>query len=448
MISRLILKNIDKVMKKRVLSNPNYPKKILEEKYALYHAFVRSFDDFVEKKRATPYFDSLIKSFLPNLLPIASSQDEKREKFKSKFGTNPPAFLAISPGKFCNLHCEGCYACSDSAAKEKLSFDVFDWIMKEKDSWGSWFTVISGGEPLLWKSDGKNIFDIAKKYPGHLFLMYTNGTAITKEVALKLASVGNITPAISVEGFELETDARRGNGVFKQILKAMDNLNDAGVPFGISITATKKNVDLILSGEVFKFFKEKGALYNWMFQLMPIGRGSFDLLISGEERAKLYHKVQDLIKEGYFIADFWNCGAISDGCISAGRDGGYFYIEWNGNITPCAFNPYAVGNAYDLFTQARPLGEVLNYPYMKHIREWQSDYGFQKHKDSINNWILPCPIRDHYQDLRKIIDKDQPKPIDESATEALIDPIYKESMISYDESLAKALNPIWDQKQK
>jgi MoaA/NifB/PqqE/SkfB family radical SAM enzyme len=36
------------------------------------------------------------------------------------------------------------------------------------------------------------------------FLFFTNGTLITKEVAEKLAQLGNVTPAISVEGFEKE----------------------------------------------------------------------------------------------------------------------------------------------------------------------------------------------------------------------------------------------------
>ena len=38
--------------------------------------------------------------------------------------------------------------------------------------------------------------------------MYTNGTLIDEKMAQRMAEVGNITPAISVEGFEKKTDER------------------------------------------------------------------------------------------------------------------------------------------------------------------------------------------------------------------------------------------------
>lgn len=43
-----------------------------------------------------------------------------------------------------------------------------------------------------------------------------------------------MTFAISLEGFKEETDARRGEDVFDRVMQAMDNLREAGVPFGFS----------------------------------------------------------------------------------------------------------------------------------------------------------------------------------------------------------------------
>jgi len=119
------------------------------------------------------------------------------------------------------------------------------------------------------------------------------------------------------------------------------------------------------------------------------------------------------------------------------------YIEWNGNITPCTFNPYVVGNVNEIFNRQGSLAEVLNHPFMKHIREWQTDYGFGKEKD-IQNWITPCPIRDHYRILRNFIEEDKPKPLDEAAKEALSDGSYKNKMIEYDKSLSEVLDPVWE----
>jgi hypothetical protein len=44
--------------------------------------------------------------------------------------------------------------------------------------------------------------------------MYTNGAPIDEKMATRLAEVGNIVPAILVEGFEARTDQWCGTGVF------------------------------------------------------------------------------------------------------------------------------------------------------------------------------------------------------------------------------------------
>jgi len=56
-----------------------------------------------------------------------------------------------------------------------------------------------------------------------------------------MSELGNFSPAISVEGFEQETDSRRGKGINKKILEAMDNLRRLGVLFGISVDSRRKS---------------------------------------------------------------------------------------------------------------------------------------------------------------------------------------------------------------
>ncbi|MDZ7836559.1 MAG: radical SAM protein [Actinomycetota bacterium] len=51
-----------------------------------------------------------------------------------------------------------------------------------------------------------------KRIHDSFFQIYTNGQLIDKKVAAKLAELGNALPCISVEGFEKETDERRGKG--------------------------------------------------------------------------------------------------------------------------------------------------------------------------------------------------------------------------------------------
>ncbi len=156
--------------------------------------------------------------------------------------------------------------------------------------------------------------------------MYTNGTLVDDAAARRFAQLGNVCPSISVEGFERETDA----------------LREAGVPFGISMTATRENADVLLSEDVVRhFFDDKGAVLAWIFHYMPIGRSSrIDQMVIPEQRRRMLERQLDLMKNrGLFFIDFWNGGALSAGCISAGREGGYFHIDWNGDVAPCVFIP-------------------------------------------------------------------------------------------------------------
>ena len=373
-----------------------------------------------------------------------------RESFEKKYGVKPSSFIVISPTQVCNLKCKGCYASSSPETGITMSFDVLDRILKENhDILGSRFVVVSGGEPMMYKSQGKTLLDIFEKYNDTFFLFYTNGTLITKEVAERLVKAGNAYPQISVEGFEEETDWRRGKGVFQRILKTMGYLREAGVPFSLSVTGTRRNINTLLSDEFYDFwFEKQGASYMWQFQLMPIGRGKgvFDLMPIPEERVKLYRKWEDLIKRGYPIADFWNSGVLSDGCIAYGRNGGgYFYIDWNGNVMPCVFIPYYVDNVYDLYKQGKTLANVLLSDFFKKGREWQNKYGLACPKKA-KNWLMPCSIRDNYKYFREVILPNNAKPEDKFAQEARDSKEYFESLIKYDKELKERTQPIWERE--
>ncbi len=442
---RQMIKFIDKKIRKTILENKDCPQKVQEDKYLMGRNLIFTMNKAFERAGNAP----AVRKALVNALAhnVFLKNKPQKENFEKKFKRQPPSFLTISPGKFCNLKCIGCYANSSSNASEKLDWNTLDKIINEKNElWGSYFTVISGGEPLLYESQGKSIIDLAQKYQSEFFLMYTNGTLIDKKMAKKLAEVGNITPAISVEGFGRETDTRRGIGVHTKVIEAMKNLREAGVPFGISFTATKDNAHLLNDTFIDYYFENHGAIYAWVFQLMPIGRANcLDLMVTPKQRLDMFRTTQRLIKDRkIFIADFWNSGCVTNGCISAGKSGsGYLYIEWNGNITPCVFNPYSPVNINDVYEKGGTLNNVLEDPFFRSIRKWQKDYSSNGISGEVGNWLIPCAIKDHYDVMEKILNKYHPKPIDEAANEALNDKQYKENLKRYGEKVAEVTTGVW-----
>jgi len=444
-VRRAALPFVEKKMWQAIVENntDTSPLQVQRDKYdislALLHSVTRSVDRGLISKEV---LGRLLETLLDNVV-----LGERRQHAIDRLGFEPPLFVLVSPGKKCNLHCTGCYACSDSHSAAKLDWDTFDRIITEKERlWGSCFTVISGGEPFMWQDNDLDLLDMALKHPSQFFLVYTNGTLITKSVASELAKLGNVTPAISVEGFQEQTDNRRGKGVHKRILQAMENLREAGVPFGISVTGSRDNAEIVTSDEFNDFYFDKqGATYGWIFQYMPIGREhSLKPMVTPQQRLEMYNRTWRTVRERkIFVADFWNSGTASSGCISAGRPGGYFYITWDGEITPCAFIPYSIGNIYDVFQRGDNLDAILRCPFFQRIRRWQDNYGYAQSVENMGNWLCPCVIRDHFAVLLKDVQDTQAKPIDEEAVDALADPKYHKGMITYGNDYNHLSSKVW-----
>jgi MoaA/NifB/PqqE/SkfB family radical SAM enzyme len=260
-----------------VCSYNQYLPHVYEDRVVLGLAFIRTIERAIAGRYLAP---AALRSATRILIQGILLQEGDRNavaRFREQYGAHPPAMLTISPCKSCNLRCTGCYADSGPAS-QKLDWDTFDRLITEaKMLWGGRFFVFSGGEPMVYRSNGKGVLDMAEKHKDCYFLMYTNGTLITDEVTGRLSRMGNLTPAVSLEGLRERTDARRGDGVFDKVVAAQNRLREASVPFGISLTATRDNCEEILSDEFVDFcFDQQGAIYGWIFQYMPIGR-SFTL---------------------------------------------------------------------------------------------------------------------------------------------------------------------------
>ena len=449
-LRNITMKQYEKRLYNSVIGDETFPlcsKNVKMVKYhgglALANSLLRNYDDkYISRKTANTLIDTVLQA----AISPGNKRRQIKEAYQKRHGIEPPFLITISPTNRCNLYCKGCYASSKAASTETLDWQTLDKIIVEAhDEMGMRFFTISGGEPLTYQSEGKTILDLARKWRDCFFLMYTNGTLIDEKMAREIADLGNLTPSISVEGFAEHTDDRRGTGSYQKILAAMSNLRDAGVIFGASATATKNNADVLLDDSFYSFYFEKMRVtYMWIFQYMPIGRNyTTELMLTPEQRFELFKKWREvLIKKRWFVVDFWNSGIIPNGCLSAAKQGGYFYIDWNGNIMPCVFVPYYKDNVKDLYKQGKNIQDALFSDFFCKIREWQNSYFDNNGKQG--NMLTPCFIRDHHREFLKIArDECKVLPEDIAAAEAMNDPAYHHTLIEFDEKLKAIEDPCW-----
>jgi MoaA/NifB/PqqE/SkfB family radical SAM enzyme len=418
-------------------------------------AVLSSIDRAIEKRILAPHVAGRIFELWGRALLPSRQRRLIIQRFSKEHGAPPPWFLVISPTRACNLACTGCYANAGSGTgipqPANLPWDMLDRIVTEaKEQWGICLFVFSGGEPLAYRSQGKDLLDLVSRHDDCLFLMFTNGTLITSETARRLARQGNLTPALSVEGLGEATNQRRGEGTFERVLEAMSELRAAGVPFGISMTATRANCEQILSDRLLDFyFGEQGAFYAFIFQYMPIGKfPNLDWMPSPDQRVPFWKRSWQVVRQRrLFLLDFWNHGPLVEGCIAAARDRGYLHIDWNGDVMPCVFMPYVAANLHEIYQQGGSLTEVWQSPLFRDVREWQRNYGYGGEKLSKEgNWMAPCPFRDHFSDVQAWLKSLQPKPQEGVAPLSAMDESFCQRMVAYGSEQARQVEEIWEKE--
>jgi len=321
----------------------------------------------------------------------------RREALIREEELRAPVTFLISPSMRCNLRCVGCYA-GDYSVKDDLPFEVIDRVLSEGEEMGIYFVTVLGGEPFI----RHDMWEIYERHSDVIFQVFTNGTLLDDAAVGRLAELGNVVPVISIEGFEEETDARRGKGTYQKIMQATDRLHRAGVLFGFSSMVTRHNVETIISDEFNDMLVAKGVFFGWHFLYMPVGRNpDLDLMPTPQQRERLRVEGAQRIRntKPLFVADFWNDAPYVGGCIAGGRD--YFHINSRGDVEPCIFAHFAVDNIKE-----RSLKEVLRSPLFVAIRRRQP-YS--------DNLLRPCMIIDHPWVLREIYEEVHPYPTDSGA---------------------------------
>ncbi|ASA26440.1 radical SAM protein [Paenibacillus donghaensis] len=326
---------------------------------------------------------TLFRNFVLNASLIGGP---KQKAAREQYDCNIPWAILMDPTSACNLQCTGCWA-AEYGHMLNMSYETLDDIVSQGKALGTHFYLFSGGEPLVRKAD---IIRLCEAHPDCQFLSFTNGTLINEDFADEMLRVGNFIPAISVEGFEDDTDFRRGDGTFKQVERAMAILKARRLPFGISCCYTEKNTEIIGSEAYFDQMIEWGAKFCWFFTYMPVGTGAVpELMATADQRAFMYHQIRKFRKtKPLFTLDFWNDGEYAGGCIAGGRR--YLHINANGDMEPCAFIHYSDSNIH-----TKTLLEALQAPLFMAYKERQPFNG---------NLLRPCPLLDNPDALVDIIE--------------------------------------------
>lgn len=343
-----------------------------------------------------------LKRFVTNFFANANwYAGAKRKKFMEEENTKIPFVMLISPSMRCPLHCVGCYAANYSKEDDIPPKEV-ERLIREARDLGIYWVIVLGGEPFY----NDYLLDIYEKYTDMIFTPFTSGVLITEEIADRLEKSGNVIPMLSVEGFEKDTDARRGKGTFVKVMRAMEMLKERGILFGVSTCVTRTNIDDVLSDEFTDMLIEKGSKMSWYFLFMPVGaQPQFDMMLTPEQRIRLGKRTHQIrTTKPYFTIDFFNDAPRVGGCISGKY---FFHINSHEDVEPCIFAHFSTVNVKN-----RPLIDAFRDPFFKELRRRQP---YNK------NMLRPCMMIDNTNVIREVCEKVGAKPTDAGGRTMLYD---------------------------
>jgi len=264
-------------------------------------------------------------------------------------GHAAPAFVTVAVTYKCQSRCEHCYSDSPSRPlEEELTTEELKSVIRQVRDLGAMAVHFSGGEPLL----RKDIFDLVS-YSRGLGLqtrVNTNGILLNEENVKRLKAAGLTECGVSLDSADpaVHNKFRGTEDLHEQTLRGIRMLRKFGIPCRIMTVALKGSIPEMVKKTI-ALGKSLDASY--MYILLPIASGgwdgAYDQILNSRERAQI-RELQDLsFAHLEMPTERTNCCVFRKSIL---------YVSANGNVTPCAFVPFVIGNVKE-----QPLEQLWRY---------------------------------------------------------------------------------------
>jgi 12,18-didecarboxysiroheme deacetylase len=276
----------------------------------------------------------------------------------------------------CNLRCVHCYASAGKAARELTTRQGIELIATLAD-YGAPVALFSGGEPTM-RRDLPRLIEAAVK-GGMRAVISTNGTLITRDMAMRFADLGLSYIGVSLDGMEEVNDRFRGvQGAFAQALSGIYYAMREGIKVGLRFTMNRRNVEEI--PKIFDLMASEGIPRICFYHLVYTGRAkelmeedlthkqtrqTLDLIMDRtKEMIEAGRDVEVLTVDNHADGPYVYLRLKTEGSpragevlellkMNAGNSSGLGIgcINWDGDVYP------------DQFWRTRVLGNVLERPF-------------------------------------------------------------------------------------
>lgn len=276
------------------------------------------------------------------------------------------------------LHCRG--SASDRTHTGELDTAECHRVIDSIARFAKPMLILTGGEPMT----RDDLYDIASHAAeaGLRPVLAPCGALINPQSAKRIRDAGITAISMSLDGpTAVEHDAFRGvPGAFEHAMNGIRYIRDAGIPFQINTTVTRRNVSQL--PKMLELATGLGAKTLDLFFLVPTGRGA--QLANEEIDSEQYEAALEWAARSVLTASIalrTTCaphvvrvaaqagikppgGRPLGGCL-AGR--GFVFISHRGVLQPCGFLAVPCGDLREADYNFQTLYE--NSPVFQKLRE-------------------------------------------------------------------------------
>jgi putative heme d1 biosynthesis radical SAM protein NirJ2 len=186
------------------------------------------------------------------------------------------------------MFCDHCYREAGCKAEDELSTAEAKTLLEQIAKAGFKIMIFSGGEPLM-RPDIVELVAYATSL-GLRSVFGTNGTLLTKELALRLKEAGAMGMGISLDSLDKKKhdEFRKMPGAWDGAVRGMKICREVGLPFQIHTTIMDWNAHEVEA--ITDFAVEMGAVAHHFFFLVPTGRA-----VSIEEETLKAEAYEDIL---------------------------------------------------------------------------------------------------------------------------------------------------------
>ena len=208
------------------------------------------------------------------------------------FGRRAPLQTVLFITDKCNLRCKHCSVYGSAGYRQRKFDDILE-DMKRSYKAGSRFIDLEGGEPTLWKEDGKTINDIIDAAMELGFFSVT----VTTNAQQDFSWIHPHSIWVSMDGIGKYHEAVRGEGTFA---KLEENIARSGKKH-ICVNMVINSLNWESLDAAMEYVRNNPAIEQISVNFHTPYPGTEHLKLPNDKKAELIDKVLEYKKKGYPI---------------------------------------------------------------------------------------------------------------------------------------------------